>query len=264
MHAARKIVRISLAAAAVALAPAALFAQPNNCSQLPDYTKLKSALTEVVKGGQKADGGMGNQRWAVVVDRDGIVCAVTFSGTNQGSEWLGSRLIAEEKASTANSFSLPNYALSTGNLFSAAQPGSSLYGIANSPPDPAVAYAGPASAYGQMNDPMVGKAVGGVIVFGGGLALYSRQGQLLGGLGVSGDTSCADHVVAWKVRHKLELDAVPMGPAPDQSDNLIFDIQNGVSESGFGHPPCKGGLPSKDIIQNLTKSDPTGPKHLPQ
>ncbi len=264
MSVATKLFRIGLTAAAAALAPAALVAQPNTCSQLPDYAKLKSALTEVVKGGQKADGGMGNQEWAAVVDRDGVVCAVTFSGPNRGAEWPGSRLIAAEKANTANSFSSPDYALSTGNLYSGAQPGSSLYGMASTPPDPAVAYAGPASAYGQQNDPMVGKTVGGVIVFGGGLALYSRQGELVGALGVSGDTACADHVVAWRVRHKLELDAVPMGPGPDQTDNLIFDIQNGTSESGFGHPLCKGGMPSKDIIQNLNKSDPTGPKHLPR
>jgi hypothetical protein len=81
---------------------------------------------------------------------------------------------------------------------------------------------------------------------------------------VSGDTACADHVVAWKVRHDLRLDGVPMGPAPGQSDNLIFDIQNGLSASGFGHPECKGGLPSKEIIENLPKIDPTGPKHLPR
>ena len=31
-------------------------------------------------------------------------------------------------------------------------------------------------------------------------SLYDNQGDLLGGLGVSGDTSCTDHVVAWKVR----------------------------------------------------------------
>ncbi len=51
----------------------------------------------------------------------------------------------------------------------------------------------------------------------------------------------SDHVVAWKTRHALGLDAVPMDGAPGPSDNLIFDIQNGVSSSGFGHPDRKGG-----------------------
>lgn len=243
--------------------PGLLRAQAPTCANLLDHAKLKGILMAVVKGGQKANGGLGNQRWGVVVDRQGIVCAVTFSGPNPGSQWPGSRLIAASKASTANAFSLQDYALSTGNLFSAAQPGQSLYGIANSPPDLAVAYAGPATDYGQPNDPMVGKPIGGVIVFGGGLALYTRQGVLVGGLGVSGDTSCSDHVVAWRVRHNLQLDGVPMGPAPGQSDNLIFDIANGVSASGFGHPECKGGLPSKEIIESLVKTDPIGPKQLP-
>jgi hypothetical protein len=77
---------------------------------------------------------------------------------------------------------------------------------------------------------------------------------------VSGDTSCTDHVIAWKVRNKVGLDAVPMGVAPGQSDNLIFDIQNGVSASGFGHPTCKGGKPAEEIIKKLTDTMPTGPK----
>ena len=35
--------------------------------------------------------------------------------------------------------------------------------------------------------------IGGVNVFSGGLALYDAKGVLIGGLGVSGDSSCADH-----------------------------------------------------------------------
>ena len=37
------------------------------------------------------------------------------------------------------------------------------------------------------------RLLGGINVFGGGLALYNSDGRLLGGLGVSGDSSCADH-----------------------------------------------------------------------
>ena len=107
---------------------------------------------------------------------------------------------------------------------------------------------------------MVGKAIGGVIVFGGGLPLYSSKGHLIGGLGLSGDTSCADHVMAWKVRHELQLDAVPMGPSPDHNDNMILDFKNGSSASGFGHPTCKGGNSSDSIIESLSKDFPTGPR----
>jgi uncharacterized protein GlcG (DUF336 family) len=233
---------------------------PHDCSKLPDYGKLKSELTKVVKEGKDANGGMGNQEWATVVNRDGIVCAVVFSGPNRAAQWPGSRVVSAVKANTANAFSTNNFALSSGNIYSAAQPGQSLYSII-SPPNPQAAFAGNPQDFGQQNDPMVGKPIGGVIVFGGGLPLYMNKGQLVGGLGVSGDTSCADHVVAWKLRHGLGLDAVPMGVAPGPSDNLIFDIQNGSSSSGFGHPSCKGGKPNEDIIQKLTQTVPIGPKH---
>lgn len=108
---------------------------------------------------------------------------------------------------------------------------------------------------------MVGKAVGGVIVFGGGLALYGAKGQTVGGLGVSGDTGCADHVVTWKMLRALKLDAVPMGVAPGPSDNLILDSNNGISASGYGHPSCKGGQPPDEILKNLNDKLPVGPKH---
>ena len=233
---------------------------PQDCSKLPDHDKLKAELTKVVKEGKDANGGLGNQSWATVVNRDGIVCAVVFSGPNRAAQWPGSRVISAVKANTANALSTNDFALSSGNIYAAAQPGQSLYSVV-SPPNPQAAYAGNPQDFGQRNDPMVGKPIGGVIVFGGGLPLYVNKGELVGGLGVSGDTSCADHVVAWKLRQALGLSAVPMGVAPGPSDNLIFDIQNGVSSSGFGHPTCKGGKPNEDIIQKLPQTNPLGPKH---
>jgi hypothetical protein len=103
---------------------------------------------------------------------------------------------------------------------------------------------------------MVGKPIGGIIVFGGGLPLYTTKGKIVGGLGVSGDTSCADHVIAWKLRHHLGLDGVPMGVAPGQNDNMVLDIENGQSASGWGHPSCKGGTPPDEIIKNLAQKYP--------
>jgi uncharacterized protein GlcG (DUF336 family) len=246
------------ASAFVAFSLLACAQNPQDCSRVPDYNRLKAALTSAVKEGKGVNGGLGNQEWGTVVNRDGIVCAVVFTGPNRGAEWPGSRLISAEKANTANAFSTDNFALSSGNIFSAAQPGNSLYSIVSGP-DPATAFAGDPQKFGQPDDPLVGKPIGGVIVFGGGLALYDKKGKIVGALGVSGDTSCADHVVAWKTRHTLALDAVPMGVAPGPSDNLIFDIQNGVSSSGFGHPACKGGNPSEDIIGKLNQTHPTGP-----
>jgi uncharacterized protein GlcG (DUF336 family) len=244
----------------ILISTVALSQAPSACNSLPDHNKLRSVLQAVVKEGKQANGGMGNPRWAVIVDRDGIGCAVVFSSDNRSQVWPGSRMIAAEKANTANAVSGPDYAFSTANLFFPTQPGQSLYGlITTSAPNPQAAFGDPTS-FGQENDPIVGKAVGGIVVFGGGLALYSAKGEIVGGLGVSGGTSCSDHVIAWKVRHQLNLDAVPMGPSPDHNDNMILDIQNGVSASGFGHPVCKGGNPGIDIIKNLSKNFPTGPR----
>ncbi len=247
--------------ASLLLLPAAALAQSKpDCSALPDHTRLRSTLQSVVKEGAKGNGGLGNQEWAAIVNRDGVVCAIVFSGNDRGQQWPGSRVIAAEKASTTNALSSSDYALSTANLYAPSQPGQSLYSLTTSAPPNAQAVFGPATTFGTPNDPMVGKAIGGVIVFGGGLALYSGKGKIVGGLGLSGDTSCADHVMAWKVRHQLQLDAVPMGPSPSHDDNMIIDWKDNNSASGFGHPPCRGGTPSEPMIQNLSKDFPTGSK----
>lgn len=238
--------------------PVAAQAAPD-CSALPDAGKLKQVLQQVVKGGAAQNGGMGNQEWATVVNRDGVVCAIVYSGTTRSDQWPGSRMISAEKASTANALSGRDYALSTANIYAAAQPGQSLYSLAtSSAPNPNAAFGDPVT-FGTPKDPLVGKAPGGVIVFAGGLPLYDPSGKIVGGLGLSGDTSCADHVIAWKVRHALDLDAVPMGPTPEHNDNMILDFKENYSPSGFGHPSCKGGTSSDNIIMNLSKEFPTGP-----
>jgi uncharacterized protein GlcG (DUF336 family) len=234
---------------------------PATCDGLPDQPKLKQTLQTIIKQGKAVNTGLGNHEWAAVVNRDGVVCAVAFSGPDRGAQWPGSRLIAAEKANTANALSGPEFALSTANLYAGSQPGQSLYSLATAaPPNPQAVFAGSPADFGQPNDPLVGKPIGGIIVFGGGLPLYDAQGKLVGGLGVSGDTSCADHVIAWKVRNMLKLDAVPAGVAPNGTDNMIMDIQNGVSVSGYGHPSCKGGKPSDDVIRELPTRFPSGKK----
>ena len=119
------------------------------------------------------------------------------------------------------------------------QDGGSLFGLQHSNPvDTDVAYGGDNTLMGTDNDPMVGKKIGGVNVFGGGLALYAKDGTLLGALGVSGDASCADHNIAWKLRSVLGLATVPAGVSPEGDDNIVNDITDGVSEGGWGHPEC--------------------------
>src|SRR4029453_6560714 len=254
----------------IVLLPVTAFAgdSDNDCKDLPSHAALKMALDSAVLA---ETSGLNFHMWATRVNRDGFVCAVAFSGTDRGAQWPGSRVISAQKASTANAFSLDKsaasglsgpgagLALSTANLFSAVQPGGSLFGLQESNPVSATdAYKGPSESYGQPNDPLVGVKLGGVNVFGGGLGLYNDKAKIVGGVGVSGDTSCADHNIAWRVRANLGLDHLgasgvdPGVPGPTSlfagdaahPDNIIFDITpnpaggTGVSATGFGHPTC--------------------------
>ena len=204
------------------------------------HAALKAALSTAVTA---ETSGLDLNMWATLVNRDGVVCAVAFSGANRNSQWPGSRAISAQKANTANAFSLDTLALSTANLYSAVQPGGSLFGLQESNPVATdVVYQGPAAQYGKKNDPMVGERAGGVNVFGGGLALYDAEHKVIGGVGLSGDTSCADHNIAWRVRNNLKLDNLSgvagVGPAAAQADGIVFDIDAALSAGGFGHPTC--------------------------
>ncbi len=208
------------------------------CADLPDQAALKAALKAATSA---QNGGFALPMWGTIVDRSGTVCAVAYSGDTVDAQWPGSRVISAQKANTANAFSLVGLALSTANLYSAVQPGGSLFGLQESNPvNTAVAYAGNMKDFGTAADPMAGKRIGGVNVFGGGLALYNAKGAIIGGLGVSGDSSCADHNIAWRTRNSLKLDFVPAGVAKDKTDQIIYDIAAGKSAGGFGHPVCAG------------------------
>ena len=231
-----------------------------DCSNLPKWHQLRTALQKA-RSAEKS--GLENQMWGTIVDRDGVVCAVAFTGNDRFAQWPGSRVISAQKANTANAFSVPNFALSTANLYAATQNGGSLFGLQfSNPVDTTVAYAGDATTYGQANDPLVGKQVGGVNVFGGGLAMYAAGKKLVGALGVSGDTSCTDHIIAWKVRSMLNMANVPAGVA-NGTDNMINDIAPDrgtgqlVSASGFGHPTCDAAATS--ISAGLPATTPVGP-----
>lgn len=215
-------------------------AAATNCPA--DHDKLEKALKASVKpSGGPGNGGLDNNEWGALLTRDGVVCAVAFSGAKPDDQWPGSRAIAAEKANTANAVSLDGFAISTANLYAGTQPGGALFGLAlSAPPNPAVLYSGDPSQFGSASDPFVGKSLGGVISFGGGLALYDGK-SVVGALGVSGDTSCADHNIAWRVRHALGLDKVPAGVGPDHDDEIIYDLApDKTSASGYGHALCKG------------------------
>lgn len=217
------------------------------CAGLPSFASLGDVLKEVVHG--DTNSGAGNEMWGVIVNRDGVVCAVAFSGENRGSQFPGSRVISAAKANTANEFSLPGGATSSGGLYAATQPGGAVFGLENgNPVDTAVAYKGNAAAYGTANDPLVGAKSGGTITFGGGLPLYDASGALIGGVGVSGDSSCADHVIAWEMRSAFNLDNLPAAGLPN-GDNLTI--------GAGGHPDCGGTAAA--LIAALPEEYPLGP-----
>ncbi len=252
------IYAVLIATMLLTLSAAANAAGENSCKNLPNFSALKAALEAATSA---ETSGLNNHMWATIVDSDGVVCAVAFSGANRNSQWGASRVISAQKANTAAALSLDStsssagsgqangLALSTANLYSAVQPGGSLFGLqASNPVDTSVAYAGPASNYGTAHDPMVGERIGGINVFGGGLALYAPGRKVVGAVGVSGDTSCADHNIAWRVRNNLGMDHLAgvggVSGDPTRPDNIVFDITpnpnggTGISAKGFGHPTC--------------------------
>ena len=230
------VAAVSVAAMAIAIGVFGAASEPlraqadNMCAGLPTYSDLKQKLYDASFNTTYTgtNRGFGNNMWATIVNRDGVVCAVAFTGADRGAQWPGSRVISAQKANTANAFTLSSLALSTASLYPLVQPGASLFGLQESNPVATdVAYKGPSSAYGLPNDPMVGGKIGGVNVFGGGLGLYAGGSKVIGGLGVSGDTSCADHNIAWTMRQLLGLNHTPSAGA----DNISYPA----------HPLCLGG-----------------------
>jgi len=293
--------KIFVASAIAALISTNAFAdgKPKQCSGFPSSHQLSAKLAAAVSAAQSISGanplqiGFELQMWATLVAADGTVCTVAYSGSDaiQG-QWLASRVISAQKANTANDLSLgvnngpaplsgKGFAISTANLYSATQPGGSLYGLQHSNPVAATeAYGdrelggdgrwrghGANSAdYGTDSDRMVGQVIGGVNVFGGGLGLYDKNYKRVGGVGVSGDTSCMDHLVSWFLRAGLGLDnlkgnisgfAALYNNDPTHPDNMIVDITpnpnggTGKSASGYGHPSCFGAAGAPGDPQQL-------------
>jgi len=165
-----------------------------------------------------------NMMWLAIVDRAGTLCLVIKSQSGPSPDpWPGSRDIAIAKATTANAFSNNQKALSTANLYGVTQPGGSLYGLNNS---------NPFNPTFNAQNTGIGFVPGGIITFGGGVALY-QNGAVIGGLGVSGDTSCADHAIAYRVRTKVGLNVTPVSVG---ADNIVYSNTG----TGFTQPYCLG------------------------
>jgi uncharacterized protein GlcG (DUF336 family) len=217
-------------------------AQPNgrgrpNCQGLPTANQLKTYLGEAAS---PAIGGLfnGSRMWAAVVNRDGEVCAAITSTADPTQVWPGSQAIAKAKAYTANAFSLDTFALSTARLYTFTQPGHSLWSLGQSN-----LYNSHFLAAPENSERGSGQMQGGLIFFGGGLPLY-RDGKIIGGLGVSGDTSCADHEVAKHVRDAAGLNP----PGGMLADDISYSSKDGPSV--FTHPLCLNTYRNGELIGN--------------
>jgi uncharacterized protein GlcG (DUF336 family) len=199
----------------------------NGCGALPKASQLTTFLIAAPGAGGDAGGLFhGSRMWAAVVDRDGILCAFAPSTSDATQVWPGSQAIAKAKAYTANAFSLDSLALSTARLYTFTQPGHSLWSLGQSNPFSPAFLAPTGGQDGGKN-----QIAGGMIFFGGGVPLY-QSGKIIGGLGISGDTSCTDHEIAKRVRTLASMDP-PGGPSVD---DISYSSVDGPSV--FTHPLC--------------------------
>ncbi len=197
----------------------------SNCQGLPSEAQLRQWM--VSSAGPTAGGLFnGSRMWAAVVDRDGELCGYVTSTSDPTQVWPGSQAIAKSKAYTANAFSLDSLALSSAMLYTFTQPGHSLNSLGQSNPfnpDALAPTGGQSGGGNQVN--------GGMIFFGGGVPLY-KNGKIIGGLGISGDTACTDHEIAKRVRNLAGLN--PPGGAT--VDDISYSAPDGPSV--FTHPQC--------------------------
>jgi uncharacterized protein GlcG (DUF336 family) len=199
----------------------------SECSDLPSAAALKRWLREA-PGVEGEAGGLfsGKMEWASVVNRRGEICATAVATDDPASAWPGSQAIAKAKAYTANAYSTDGMPLSTARLYTLTQPGHSLWGVGVPNPFNPDCLQMPADA-SKTN----GRICGGSIAFGGGVPLYKGKTRV-GGLGVSGDTACADHEIAKRIRHLAGLDP----EKGEYADDITYSSADGASP--FTHPLC--------------------------
>lgn len=196
------------------------------CNDLPSASELQQAMRDAATI-PNAGGLFGGARmWGAVVNRNGEICRYVTTTEDPTQVWPGSQAIAKAKAYTANAFSLDTLALSSAMLYTFTQPGHSLWSLGQSNLWHPALTAPPGGQGGG-----VGQIGGGLIFFGGGVPLY-RGGKVIGGLGISGDTSCTDHEIAKRTRDGLGLN--PPGGAT--ADDIVYSPPD--APSVFAHPKC--------------------------
>jgi uncharacterized protein GlcG (DUF336 family) len=200
------------------------------CDGLPDEKTLASTLTAAPGRGEVGGFAGGAHEWTAVVNREGELCAIAVDTAGKNPDdpavaWPGSKGIAIAKADTANGFSSDKVPMSTARLYTMSLPGHSLWSASGGNP------LNPKCLTAPKDKVPLHTVCGGTIAFGGGLPLYKGQTRV-GGLGLSGDTPCADHEIAKRIRESAGL-------APE-AGNLADDIvYAGVDPpSIYAHPVC--------------------------
>lgn len=203
-------------------------AAAGRCNGLPNEAALRGLLGDAPAAGGDAGGLFhGTRMWGAIVNRSGEICTYATSTPDPSQVWPGSQAIAKSKAYTANAFSLDALALSTARLYTFTQPGHSLWSLGQSNLFEPKFLAPPTGEAGGRE-----QIAGGLIFFGGGVPLYDAGGNIIGGLGISGDTSCTDHEIAKRVRNLAGLN--PTGGA--LVDDITYSSVDGASV--FTHPLC--------------------------
>ncbi len=131
--------------------------------------------------------------------------------------WLGSFKIARGKAFSSLAFSSNQNRITTGDLHAASQPDQSLWGI------------------GHTN------TENGIVTFPGGIPIY-KNGKLVAGLGVSGDSSSIDHIIATTAMRNLgvpyQIPAHLITPtSPSSSSSLGTTTKSMFRFPVFGRKP---------------------------
>lgn len=224
----RWLIGMAVAVVAGAASTGSLVSKSANASHgdFPNEAQLRQLLVSAqTSGGEPGGLFHGTRMWGSIVDRNGGLVVTTTSTADPTQVWPGSQAIAQAKAYTANAFSLDTLPLSTARLYTFTQPGHSLNSLGQSNPYNPDALSAPIASHGGNNN----RIAGGMIFFGGGVPLY-KNGKIIGGLGVSGDTSACDHEIAKRVRHLANFDP----PGGMLADDIVYTSVDGPSV--FAHP----------------------------
>ena len=102
-----------------------------DCSELPDHAALGSALA-AARG--EANGGFDLDMWGTIVNRDGVVCAVAFTGGTAGTSGPAAASSRPRRPTPRTPSACPASRSRRPTSTPPSQPGGSLYGLQHSNP----------------------------------------------------------------------------------------------------------------------------------